>query len=133
MALDRVLCCKKSKIWLPDEFLTTIVGDCDRGKFLIKRTYELPAAVMPNGHLYIEEQDGHEVTKEEFDLTQVTCAKCNGEVEFREIDIRETLDKLRQREITMKERQRERESRKLDKQAMEAEREAFEKQNKDSK
>jgi hypothetical protein len=107
MALDRILCCVKSKVWLPDEFLTTIVGDCDRGKFRITRPFTFPCMLMPNGNLYIEEQEGVEIPNQEFDMTQIRCGKCNGEVEIREIDIREILDRLRQREISMKEKLRE--------------------------
>ncbi|MBZ0137470.1 MAG: hypothetical protein K8I27_13975 [Planctomycetes bacterium] len=115
MALDRILCCVKSKVWLPDEFLTTIVGDCDRGKFSITRPFTFPCMLMPNGNLYIEEQEGIEVENNEFDLTQIRCGNCAAEVEIREIDVREILDRLRQREISMKERRRLRESGKVDK------------------
>ncbi|MBK9975884.1 MAG: hypothetical protein IPP14_14020 [Planctomycetes bacterium] len=107
MALDRILCCVKSKVWLPDEFLTTIVGDCDRGKFRITRPFTFPCMLMPNGNLYIEEQEGVEIPNQEFDMTQIRCGKCNSDVEIREIDIREILDRLRQREISMKEKLRE--------------------------
>ncbi|MDC1142407.1 hypothetical protein OAU50_04900 [Planctomycetota bacterium] len=115
MPLDRVLCCAKSKIWLPDEFLTTIVGNCDGGKFTVTRPFTFPCMLMPNGNLYIEEQDGVEIKNNEFDLKQITCGTCGGEVEIREIDVREILDGLRQREITMKEKRRLRESQKIDK------------------
>ncbi|MCF6227374.1 MAG: hypothetical protein L3J82_01745 [Planctomycetes bacterium] len=115
MPLDRVLCCAKSKIWLPDEFLTTIVGNCDKGNFSVTRPFTFPCMLMPNGHLYIEEQDGVEIKSDEFDLAQITCATCGGDVEIREIDVREILDGLRQREIKMKEKRRARESKKLDK------------------
>ena len=115
VAKDRVLCCVKSKVWLPDEYLTTIVGNCDRGKFSITRPFTFPCMLMPNGNLYIEEQEGIEVENEQFDLSQIRCGSCNSEVEIREIDVREILDRLRQREITMKERKRMRESGKVDK------------------
>jgi hypothetical protein len=115
VAKDRILCCVKSKVWLPDEFLTTIVGNCDRGKFTITRPFTFPCMLMPNGNLYIEEQEGIEVDSDQFDLSQIRCSSCNSEVEIREIDIREILDRLRQREITMKERKRMRESGKVDK------------------
>ncbi|MCC6464905.1 MAG: hypothetical protein IT463_06140 [Planctomycetes bacterium] len=115
MAKDRILCCVRSKVWLPDDFLTTIVGDCDRGKFRITRPFTFPCMLMPNGNLYIEEQEGVEIPNNEFDLTQIRCATCKSEVEIREIDTREILDRLRQREITMKERKRLRESQKVDK------------------
>lgn len=115
MAKDRILCCVKSKVWLPDEYLTTIVGDCDRGKFNITRPFTFPCMLMPNGNLYIEEQEGIEVESKQSNLNQIRCAKCDSEVEIREIDIREILDRLRQREITMKERKRLRESGKVDK------------------
>jgi hypothetical protein len=115
MALDRILCCVKSKVWLPDEYLTTIVGDCDRGKFRITRPFTFPCMLMPNGNLYIEEQEGVEIENNAFDLTQIRCGKCGSDVEIREIDIREILDKLRQREITMKEKRKLRESGKVPK------------------
>lgn len=113
MAKDRILCCKKSQVWLPDEFLTTIVGNCDRGKFRITRPFTFPCMLMPNGNLYIEEQQGVEIPSNDFDLSHIRCGTCKGEVEIREIDIREILDKLRAREISMKEKLRE--SQKLDK------------------
>ena len=115
MALDRILCCVKSKVWLPDEYLTTIVGDCDRGKFRITRPFTFPCMLMPNGNLYIEEQEGVEIENNAFDLTQIRCGKCGSDVEIREIDIREILDKLRQREISMKEKRKLRESGKVPK------------------
>ena len=115
VAKDRVLCCVKSKVWLPDEYLTTIVGDCDRGKFKITRPFTFPCMLMPNGNLYIEEQEGVEIENDESNLSQISCGNCGADVEIREIDIREILDRLRQREITMKERKRLRESGKVDK------------------
>lgn len=115
MALDRILCCVKSKVWLPDEYLTTIVGDCDRGKFRITRPFTFPCMLMPNGNLYIEEQEGVEIENNAFDLTQIRCGKCGSDVEIREIDIREILDRLRQREISMKEKRKLRESGKVPK------------------
>lgn len=115
MALDRILCCVRSKVWLPDEYLTTIVGDCDRGKFRITRPFTFPCMLMPNGNLYIEEQEGVEIDNDAFDLTQIRCGKCESDVEVREIDIREILDKLRQREISMKEKRKLRESGKVPK------------------
>lgn len=115
MAKDRILSCVKSQIWLPDEFLTTIVGDCDGGKFQITRPFTFPCMLMPNGNLYIDEQEGVEVGAGEFDLSQIRCGTCGGDVEIREIDVREILDRLRQREITMKEQKRMRDSQKLHK------------------
>ena len=117
VAKDRVLCCVKSKVWLPDEYLTTIVGNCDRGKFSITRPFTFPCMLMPNGNLYIEEQEGVEIENDESNLSQISCGNCGADVEIREIDIREILDRLRQREITMKERRRLRESGKVDKAA----------------
>ena len=107
MAKDRILCCVKSKVWLPDEFLTTIVGDCDRGKFSVTRAFTFPCMLLASGNLYIEEQEGKEITASEFDISQIRCGNCGSDVEIREIEIREILDRLRQREITMKERVRE--------------------------
>jgi len=116
MSEDTVLCCKKSKVWLPDEFLTTIVGDCDRGKFEFTRTVCHPSVVLPNGNLYIEEQDGVEIPNREYHLEQLRCGGCGGEVEVREVDVRAILDNLRQREINMKKARRERESQRAAKQ-----------------
>ncbi len=115
MALDRVLCCVNSKVWIPDAFLTTIVGDCDRGKFNITRPFTYPCMLMANGNLYIEEHEGMEIPSRDVELTQVKCATCGRTVEVREIDVKAILDKLRDREIVMKERQRQRESQKVDK------------------
>jgi hypothetical protein len=115
MSKDRILSCVHSKVWLPDDFLTTIVGDCDRGKFMVTRPFTFPCMLMPTGNLYIEEQEGVEIERDEFDLTQIRCGTCGSEVEIREINVREILDRLRQQEINMKERKRLRESQKLDK------------------
>jgi len=115
VAKDRILCCVKSKVWLPDAYLTTIVGGCDRGKFQITRPFTFPCMLLPNGNLYIEEQEGVEIENDERNLSQIKCGNCGSDVEIREIDIREILDRLRQREITMKERRRLRESGKVDK------------------
>jgi hypothetical protein len=107
MAKDRILCCVKSKVWLPDEFLTTIVGDCDRGKFRVSRNFTFPCMLMANGNLYIEEQAGLEIPRSDVEVSQIRCGNCGSDIEIREIEIREILDRLRQREITMKERVRE--------------------------
>ncbi|RIK63340.1 MAG: hypothetical protein DCC64_07215 [Planctomycetota bacterium] len=115
MALDRLLCCKNSKVWIPDSFLTSIVGDCDRGKFTITRPFTFPCLLLPNGNLYIEEQQGVELGSDTYDLGHVRCASCGSAVEVREIDVKAILDKLREREITMKERQRMRDSQKVPK------------------
>jgi hypothetical protein len=115
MSKDRILSCVRSKVWLPDEFLTTIVGDCDRGKFTVTRPFTFPCMLMPTGNLYIEEQEGVEIERDELDLSQIRCGTCGSEVEIREINVREILDRLRQQEINMKERKRLRESQKLDK------------------
>ncbi len=110
MSKDSILCCKRSKVWLPDEYLTTIVGDCDRGKFKVTRPFTFPCMLMPNGNLYIEEQEGVEIEFANIDLAQIKCGSCTGEVEIRQIDMREILDRLRQQEISMKERRRQRDS-----------------------
>ena len=115
MALDRILCCVKSIVWLPDEFLTTITGNCDKGEFVITQPFTFPCMLLANGNLYIEEQEGMELPRDKIDLSHIQCGGCGGEVEIREIDLRGILDKLRQREITMKQRRRERESGKIDK------------------
>jgi len=115
MSKDHVMCCTRSKVWLPDEFLTTIVGDCDRGKFSVTRPFTFPCMLMPNGNLYIEEQEGVEIARAEIDLGQIRCANCGQDVEIRQIDVREILDRLRRQEIEMKERKRLRDSQKVQK------------------
>ncbi len=116
MGMDRILCCQRSKVWLPDDFLTTIVGDCDRGKFSVTRPFTFPCMLMSNGNLYIEEQEGVEIPRADIDLSQIRCGNCDGGVEIREINVREILDRLRQQDIKMKEKKRLRDSQKLDKQ-----------------
>jgi hypothetical protein len=118
MGKDRILCCVRSKVWLPDDFLTTIVGDCDRGKFLVTRPFTFPCMLMSNGNLYIEEQEGVEIERDNVDLAQIRCASCDGPVEIREISMREILDRLRRQEIEMKEKKRLRDSHKIDKSGM---------------
>jgi hypothetical protein len=115
MGMDRILCCTSSKVWLPDEYLTTIVGDCDRGKFRVTRQFTFPCMLMSNGNLYIEEQEGTEIPRGEIDLSQIRCGNCGLGVEIREIDIRVILDRLRQQEIDMKEKKRKRDSRQFTK------------------
>jgi hypothetical protein len=115
MGQDRILCCKRSKVWLPDDFLTTIVGDCDRGKFTVTRPFTFPCMLLSSGNLYIEEQEGVEIERNEIDLGQIRCGNCDGGVEIREINVREILDRLRQQEITMKERKRQRDSQQIKK------------------
>lgn len=107
MGKDRIMCCVRSKVWLPDEFLTTIVGDCDRGKFRVTRPFTFPCMLLSNGNLYIEEQQGLEIPRANVDVSQIRCGSCGSEIEVREIEIRDILDKLRQREISMKEKVRE--------------------------
>ncbi len=115
MVLDQLLSCKNSKVWIPDSFLTSIVGDCDRGKFTITRPFTFPCILLPNNNLYIEEQQGVELATGAYDLNHVRCASCGSAVEVREIDVKAILDKLRSREITMKERQSMRDSQKVEK------------------
>ena len=40
--LAKLLRCKKGKVWIPDGYLTNIVGFCDRGRFVITKTFTLP-------------------------------------------------------------------------------------------
>ena len=82
---------------------------------MITQPFTVPCMLLANGNLYIEEQEGMELPRDKIDLSHIKCGGCGGEVEIREIDLRGILDKLRQREITMKQTRRERESGKIDK------------------
>ncbi len=100
--IAKLLRCKKGKIWIPDGYLTNIVGFCDRGRFSITKTFTLPCVLMNDGNLYIEGFDQETVNREEIDLDKIRCGNCNGEVELVEVDPDEMLKTLRQRELKMK-------------------------------
>ncbi|MGE0431543.1 MAG: hypothetical protein AB7K09_23190 [Planctomycetota bacterium] len=104
----KLLRCKKSRGWLPDEYLTSIVGFCDRGRFAITKEFTLPCTLMNNGVLFIEGFENEELGEGDFRLSMVRCANCGGEVELIEADPEEILDKIRRREVDMKRQSSER-------------------------
>ena len=98
----KLLRCKKSKVWIPDDYLTNIVGFCDRGRFVITRTFTLPCVLMNDGNLYIEGFDKEIIDNDEFDVNAIRCGNCGGEIEVVEVDPDEILNNLRSRELNMK-------------------------------
>lgn len=98
----RMLRCKKVKSWLPDEYLTSIVGFCDRGRFTITKEFVLPCTLMNSGQLYIEGFENAILDEADFHAPMMRCANCGGEVEMVEVDPQQILDKLRSREVDMK-------------------------------
>ena len=98
----KLLRCKKSMGWLPDEYLTSIVGFCDRGRFTITKEFTLPCTLMNNGVLFIEGFENEELGDTDFNIGMVRCANCGGEVELVEANADEILDKIRSREVDMK-------------------------------
>ncbi len=113
MTAVKLLRCKKSRGWLPDEYLTSIVGFCDRGRVKITREFTRPCTLMNSGRLFIEGFENEEIDEVGADLDKVRCANCGGDVELVEADPEEILDRIREREVDMKreshERERERE------------------------
>ncbi len=106
---DRILACQRGKVWLPDEYLTTVADNCSRGRFLVTRAFTFPCTLLPTGNIFIDEQEGVElpisVRDEQSDgvrLGDIRCATCGGEVEIRSIELKVILDELRSREIRMK-------------------------------
>lgn len=112
--MPKLIRCKKSLIWLPDEYLTSIVGSCDRGRFTITRRLEMPAQITGDGRLYMELEhlDQEPLALDEtLPLEDIACAKCSGPVEMIEVNPHEILEKIRNRELDMKRAATERESR----------------------
>ncbi len=100
--LVKMLRCKKIKSWLPDEYLTSIVGFCDRGRFTITKQFTLPCTMMNTGKLYIEGFEDDVLEPHDFDASMLRCANCGGEIEQVEVDSQKILDGLRSREVDMK-------------------------------
>jgi hypothetical protein len=87
--------------WLPNEYLTEIVGFCDRGFFKISKEFTFPCIYTPMGNLLIDAIENMEIEEGDFDLSQIRCGNCGGEVEFVEVDDEEKLNKIRSKEVDM--------------------------------
>ena len=61
----RVLRCKKSRGWLPNQYLTEIVGFCDKGFFKIKKEFSFPCTYTPAGILLIDAIENLEIDEED--------------------------------------------------------------------
>jgi hypothetical protein len=97
-----MLRCKKSRGWLPNEYLTEIVGFCDKGFFKIRKGFEFPCTYTPLGNLLIDAIENLEIDEEDYELSMLRCGNCGGEVEFvDEVDPDEILDKIRSKEVDM--------------------------------
>ncbi|MHC5039772.1 MAG: hypothetical protein ACYTHM_20905 [Planctomycetota bacterium] len=114
----QLLRCKKSRGWLPNEYLTEIVGFCDKGFFRITREFTFPCTYTPHGNLLIDAIENLGIEESEYDLTMIRCGNCGGEVEFTEVDPDNILDRIRSKEVDMnvalheKTRRREKEGKK---------------------
>ena len=98
----RLLRCKKSRGWLPNEYLTEIVGFCDKGFFKITKTFTFPCTYTPMGQLLIDAIENLEIGEEDYAIDMLRCGNCGGEVEFTEVDADEILDKIRSKEVDMR-------------------------------
>jgi len=99
--IRRQLRCKKSRGWLPNEYLTEIVGFCDKGFFRITKEFTFPCTYTPMGQLLIDSIENLEIDEAEYDLSMIRCGNCGEEVEFVEVDADEILDKIRSKEVDM--------------------------------
>ena len=97
----RLLRCKKSRGWLPNEYLTEIVGFCDKGFFRIRKEFTFPCTYTPTGQLLIDAIENLQIGEEEYDLSMIRCGNCGGEVEFVEEDADQILDRIRSKEVDM--------------------------------
>lgn len=97
--IRKMLKCKKSMGWLPNEYLTEIVGFCDRGFFKITREFTFPCIFTPGGSLLIDAIENMEI--EDYDVDQIRCGNCGGPVEFVEVDDEEILTRIRSKEVDM--------------------------------
>jgi hypothetical protein len=97
----KLLRCKKSRGWLPNEYLTEIVGFCDRGFFKIRKEFSFPCTYTPAGNLLIDAIENLEIDETDYDLSMLRCGNCGGEVEFVVEDADGILDKIRSKEVDM--------------------------------
>ncbi len=99
--IRKMLKCKKSRGWLPNEYLTEIVGFCDRGFFKITKEFTFPCIYTPKANLLIDAIENMEIEPGNFSLGQIRCGNCGGEVEFVEVDDEEILKRIRSKEVDM--------------------------------
>lgn len=97
----RQLRCKKSRGWLPNPYLTEIVGFCDKGFFKIKKEFSFPCTYTPGGKLLIDSIENMVLEESSYETAQIRCGNCGGEVEFVEVDADEILNKIRTKEVDM--------------------------------
>jgi hypothetical protein len=97
----RTLRCKRSKGWLPNPYLTEIVGFCDRGFFKIKKEFSFPCTYTPGGQLIIDAIENMALDESTYDIGQIRCGNCGGEVEFVEVDADEILNRIRSKDVDM--------------------------------
>jgi len=97
----RTLRCKRSKGWLPNLYLTEIVGFCDRGFFKIKKEFSFPCTYTPGGQLIIDSIENMALDESTYDIGQIRCGNCGGDVEFVEVDADEILNRIRTKEVDM--------------------------------
>jgi hypothetical protein len=97
----KLLRCKKSRGWLPNPYLTEIVGFCDKGFFKIRKEFAFPCTYTPGGRLLIDAIENMVLDESTYDITQIRCGNCGGEVEFVDVDADEILNRIRSKEVDM--------------------------------
>ncbi|MBI4568864.1 MAG: hypothetical protein HY719_10755 [Planctomycetes bacterium] len=102
----RKIRCEKSVAWIPNEFLTSVVGNCDKGHFVIKREFTFKGTFTDTGDFLIEGAENILVPGAEVAVTQLVCSRCGRGVKDIEIDETELLHTLRSREVDMLRRAR---------------------------
>jgi len=96
----RKLRCKKSRAWVPNEFLTEVAGFCDKGFFQLTREFSVPCTYTPHGALVVN-LESMELSESEYTIAQVRCGNCGGAVEGVEVDEDEILARVRSKEVDM--------------------------------
>ena len=106
----RKLRCKKSRAWVPNEFLTEVTGFCDKGFFQITKEFSFPCTYTPRGTLVVN-VESTEIEEAEYAIERVRCGNCGGVVEMIEVDEEAILTRVRTKEVDMNVALRERTAR----------------------
>ncbi|MCI0341000.1 MAG: hypothetical protein L0216_07575 [Planctomycetales bacterium] len=92
--------CKKSRAWVPNEYLTEVAGFCDKGFFQVTREFSFPCTFTPHQTLVVNIEN-LELTEGEYAVEQIRCGNCGGPVEVIEVDEDEILARVRTKEVDM--------------------------------
>ena len=96
----RKLRCKKSRAWVPNEFLTEVTGFCDKGFFQVTKEFSFPCTFTPRATLVVN-LESTELSEGEYSVAQIRCGNCGGPVEVVEVDESEILNRVRTKEVDM--------------------------------